>query len=146
MSRNEIKTYELTVKGLVQGIGYRPFVATLLEGLGISGTVRNTGGIVKICVTAADKAVEDLIHRLYKYYPDGARINEISCIETEHRVYEDVEILRSDMEESVPLLPSDICICEKCAGELGDMNNRRYRYPFISCAACGPRYTIMKKK
>lgn len=145
MSRNETKTYELTVKGLVQGIGYRPFVASMLKSLGLCGTVRNTGGIVKICVTAADKAVEDLIHRLYKYYPDGAKITDISCAETEYIAFADVEIVGSDMEKSVPLLPADICICEKCSGELSDNNNRRYRYPFISCAACGPRYTIMKR-
>ncbi len=145
MSRNETKTYELTVKGLVQGIGYRPFVASMLKRLGLYGNVRNTGGIVKICVTAADKAVEDLIHRLYKYYPDGAKIIDISYEVIENKAFDDVKIIESDMEKSIPLLPADICICEKCSSELRDNNNRRYRYPFISCAACGPRYTIMKR-
>lgn len=140
-----MKTYELTVKGLVQGVGYRPYVAEMLRGLGLKGTVRNTGGIVKICITAAKEAVDELFHRLYKYYPEGARIDNIQVSEIPYREFADVEITDSDGEETVPLLPVDICICDKCAEEMKDRNNRRYRYPFISCSACGPRYTIMHR-
>lgn len=140
-----MKTYELTVKGLVQGVGYRPYVAEMLRGLGLKGTVRNTGGIVKICITAAKEAVDELFHRLYKYYPEGASIDSIQAEEIPYREFADVEITDSDGDESVPLLPVDICICDKCAEEMKDVGNRRYRYPFISCAACGPRYTIMHR-
>lgn len=145
MSRIENKTYELTVKGLVQGVGYRPYVAELLRSLGINGVVQNTGGIVKICITAADRAVEDLLHRLYKYYPEGAVVESISVREVSFTEFSAVEIITSDIEESIPVLPADLCICPGCIEELRNPKNRRYKYPFISCAGCGPRYTIMHR-
>ncbi|MGN0165862.1 MAG: carbamoyltransferase HypF [Lachnospiraceae bacterium] len=140
-----MKTFELTVTGLVQGVGYRPFTAGLLKNLNLCGTVRNTGGIVKICVTAADKAVDELLHRLYEYYPEGARIDKILVKEIDLTEFTDVTIIESDEEESVPVLPADIGICQKCTSELKDKKNRRYNYPFISCAICGPRYSIMHR-
>lgn len=145
MSKNDLKTYELTVTGLVQGVGYRPYVSGVLRDMGIHGTVRNTGGIVKICITAANEAVDELLHRLYKYFPEGARIDHISVREQEYTEFRDVVILDSDDNEQVPVLPTDICICKNCEAELKNPADRRYKYPFISCASCGPRYTIMHR-
>lgn len=145
MREEKRKTYELTVTGLVQGVGYRPYAAGVLKDMGINGTVRNTGGIVKICITAANEAVDKLLHRLYQYYPEGARIDDIRVREKIYTEFRGVAVLSSGDDERVPVLPTDICICKNCEAELKNPSDRRYRYPFISCAACGPRYTIMHK-
>lgn len=145
MERNDLKTFELTVDGLVQGVGYRPFAAGLLRSLDMCGTVRNNGGRVKICVTAANEAVEELIHRLYKYYPEGAAVERVSLRELPFKEFNGVVVEESDADGEIPVLPADICICEGCIKEIKESANRRFRYPFISCASCGPRYTIMRR-
>ncbi len=140
-----MKTYEFTVSGLVQGIGYRPYIAKMFSEMGICGTVKNSGGIVKIEVTVSEKAVEDIIHRLYVSFPEGARPEKVSAEEKQYREFDGFTITESNDECIVPVLPADISICDSCINELKDRNNRRYHYPFISCASCGPRYTIMYK-
>lgn len=140
-----MKTYEFTVSGLVQGIGYRPYIAKMFSEMGICGTVKNSGGIVKIEATVSEKAVEDIIHRLYVSFPEGARPENVLAEEKQYREFVGFTITESNDESIVPVLPADISICDNCINELMDRNNRRYRYPFISCASCGPRYTIMYK-
>ncbi len=140
-----MKTYEFTVSGLVQGIGYRPYIAKMFSEMGICGTVRNSGGIVKIEMTVSEKAVEDIIHRLYVSFPEGACPESVTAEEKPYREFDGFVITESNDESIVPVLPADISICKNCINELRDKGNRRYRYPFISCASCGPRYTIMYK-
>ncbi len=136
--------FELTIRGLVQGVGYRPHVARLCRRLRLTGDVRNAGGIVKIRLLCDRKTAEDLAERLYRDYPAGARIDIIELNEIPERFLSGFSIAESDDNGVLPVLPSDIALCEDCRRELFDPKSRFFRYPFISCAACGPRYTIMK--
>lgn len=143
----------ITVKGLVQGIGFRPFVAEIAEKLNISGIVRNSGGIVIIYAYADDDSLNKFTRKIKEEPPAGAIVNSISIedINEDGMKYAGYEtkgpafkIVDSNMHEDVVrLLPPDLPVCDNCIKELLDKNNRRYRYPFISCTSCGPRFSIM---
>lgn len=138
---------EITVKGLVQGVGYRPYVANLLRREQVNATVRNTGGIVKIEAKLSLQAAEGLVRRLYDFYPEGAKISDISVKKIADKDISGVSIIESDYdtEENVSFLPADLPPCKNCERELRDRAGRRYRYPFISCRVCGPRYSIINR-
>lgn len=145
------KAYKLTVSGLVQGIGFRPFVAELAESLDLAGQVKNLGGIVEILVSGDKKAVDEFIQRLKcvaktEELP-GCRIDELE-IEEVKDVELDIEFHIVDSgngREVRRFLPVDLPTCDRCVAEMHDPKNRRYRYPFISCTACGPRFSIQRK-
>ena len=148
---------KLYIYGLVQGVGFRPHVAELCKELSVAGTVRNSGGIVIIEARGAGASLASLREKLEALdgknpVLPGARVDLIeeepwACADAMHLVERSVgemRIVESDsFEESVRFLPPDIATCLRCEKELSDPANRRYRYPFISCFSCGPRYTIM---
>lgn len=169
-------TRKIVVQGLVQGIGFRPFVAELCEKLHISGWVKNTDGIVTILATGEEDAISLLVEKLQSEAPAGAVVLQVQVTElqiTEQQAIEpkasresnlivhpqgnqkqehqkQFSILESEKNErkkkekdSFPLLPADIATCKRCEKELHDEKNRRFRHPFISCTACGPRYSII---
>lgn len=141
--------YKITVTGLVQGIGFRPFVAERAEELKLTGQVKNLGGIVEIIVSGDKQAVDTFIHRLNfvdktQELP-GCRIDSLEVEEIAGPTEESFYIVESgDGRESKRFLPVDLPTCDRCIDEMHDKNNRRYRYPFISCTACGPRFSIQK--
>ena len=150
-------TCKITVTGLVQGIGFRPFVAELAEELGLVGQVKNLGGIVEIIASGDKKAVDEIIQRLKSVAETGelpgCRVDEI---EVEMLVLDQLvlsinhldkfEIVESGNTREVRrFLPADLPTCDRCVKEMHSPRNRRYRYPFISCTACGPRFSIQKK-
>ena len=160
--------YRITVSGLVQGIGFRPFVAELAEKLHLAGQVKNLGGIVEIMVAGNKEAVEKFIQRLSFVggYAEGISkgAKEDFCEEMRLpgcRLDElEVEVLAENMENEIRefhivdsgngrevrrFLPVDLPTCDRCIAEMHDPKNRRYRYPFISCTACGPRFSIQRK-
>jgi len=150
--------YKITVSGLVQGIGFRPFVAELAEELELVGQVKNLGGIVEIIVSGDKKAVDEFIQRLTCVAEtgelpgcrvDGLDIAEVACDENgEDMNFSDgkFHIVESGNGREVRrFLPVDLPTCDRCVAEMHDPKNRRYRYPFISCTACGPRFSIQKK-
>lgn len=134
----------MTVTGLVQGVGFRPMVAELAEECNLVGQVKNLGGVVEIIVSGEKEAVEMFLHRL-KVFPVG-RIDTMEI--EEFRPMQDVTEFRIVESESTRerkrFLPVDFATCDRCKAELFDFHNRRYRYPFISCTQCGPRYSIQK--
>ena len=139
-------TEYIIIKGLVQGIGYRPFVAEQAQLNNISGWVRNTAGIVTIMATGTQ---EDL-WRFAKVLGKGcygSRVDEIIRTAVEYIPFSSFVIEDSnDIDESdIPYIPADLPTCDRCITELLDINNRRYRHPFISCVACGPRYSIIDR-
>ncbi len=141
--------WHIRVYGLVQGVGYRPFVAELAEKLGISGKVKNAGGIVEIDASGETKAMEEFLRRLCISCPKGARVDSV---EKEKATLPDPMpssgFLIEDSvaaEEPERLLPPDLATCEACEEELFTPGNRRFHHPFISCAVCGPRYSILKQ-
>lgn len=144
-----IKKY--TIKGLVQGIGYRPWVAKLADELNIEGYVRNTGGIVTVVAVGDEEQLAELKQRLSNNVPTGGFVTsiddeEISGNEVKLPSDHQFRIIESDsdVKANLPLIPADICTCDKCKEELLNPNNRRYLHPFISCTICGPRYSIIE--
>ncbi len=141
-------TYKIKVTGLVQGIGFRPFVAELAEELRLTGQVKNLGGIVEIIVSGDKQAVDTFIHRLNFVEAEvlpGCRIDSLEVEEVTGSDDECFHIVESgDGREVRRFLPVDLPTCDRCIEEMYDVNNRRYRYPFISCTACGPRFSIQK--
>ncbi len=141
-----MKTFEITVLGLVQGIGYRPFVAEQAEALGIVGQVKNEGGIVRILASGNEEALTNFVERLNAFYPDGARVDRVEVKEVgqEEPIAQAFAIVESKAgEDRLRFLPADLPTCPRCEEERKDPKNRRYRYPFISCVSCGPRYSIL---
>ena len=190
------KIYKIRVSGLVQGIGFRPFVAELAESLKLAGQVKNLGGIVEIIVSGDVQALDVFIQRLR--FAGGAGQSE-HVAEHDFLMMQkeadsmrlpgcrldslEVEILEDEPKESseVPkkkdsnenrdtdsekqayrrdgrfhivesgngrevrrFLLVDLPTCDRCVAEMHDTKNRRYRYPFISCTSCGPRFSIQK--
>lgn len=135
-----------TIYGLVQGIGFRPFAARLAEELGLSGYVKNTGGIVTALAHGADSAVTAFYKQLRETAPAGAVIDRIEEAAAQWpQGLTGFTILESEeLESGLPTLMPDLPTCESCLAELCDAANRRYGYPLISCTACGPRYSILE--
>lgn len=134
-----MKKYRVT--GLVQGIGFRPAVKRLADSLGICGTVKNSGGIVEI--TASGKLLAEFYMGLCKI--PHAVIDSIAEETVPDADTDEFCIIGSAAGESkLPVIPADIAVCDSCISEFEDKNNRRYRHPFISCTACGPRYSIIE--
>ena len=147
---------KFTIKGLVQGIGFRPFVAELADELNIVGFVRNSGGIVTVVAGGEPEVLENFERRIADEVPTGGFVSDIKV--SENLCRSQVQTLcagmdkkfviiqsNSDDEKNLPVMPADIATCDRCIEELLDEKNRRYRHPFISCTVCGPRYSILKK-
>ena len=138
-------TLLIHIYGVVQGVGFRPFVKKLADENKISGEVKNDGGIVIIYATAKEKAMNNFIHSLKALAPYGAVVDQIEVQQLPYKAYIGFKIIESTYTSSkTPVIPTDLPICESCLKELYDKSNRRYMHPFISCVACGPRYSIIK--
>ena len=224
--------YEITVLGLVQGVGFRPFVAEYAEKHGLVGSIKNAGGAVKLYIECDDVEIGKLCYHLRYNCPEGGRVDKVDVKPVQEVLYDEetakitkelkevaekmeaidqyedeylydrgwmdpprkkekpkveeekkvetkkaedfksevgasdeqgnvtegvvldeygrelddrFRIIKSEgYDEGVRYLPTDIATCDDCKRELLDPNNKRFRYPFISCSKCGPRYSIMK--
>lgn len=132
----------ITIKGLVQGIGFRPSVKRAALRHGIRGTVKNTGGAVEITAQGGKEALGAFKSELKKI--PGAVITSFLEKSISAPEFTDFQIIGSDGGCDVPLLSPDIAVCGECLAEFYDEKNRRYRHPFISCTKCGPRYSVMR--
>lgn len=130
------------VRGLVQGVGFRPFVYLLARELGLSGWVRNCGAGVEIELQGRGKQVDALLCRLRHEPPPLARIADVTVEHAEVGTECGFAILESSGGEALTRIAPDTSICPDCLEELFTPGDRRYRYPFINCTHCGPRYTI----
>ena len=143
---------EILVKGAVQGVGYRPFIASKAEEFNISGFVKNIGAAVQILAIGQESCVEAFISCINSEMPPGAFILDVSekTFEVLPDIYSryacDFTIIESsnlDLSSDIPVFLPDIGICDDCQKELFDRNDYRYRYSLISCAVCGPRLSIL---
>ena len=137
----------IKVKGAVQGVGYRPFIAQKATEYRLKGYVKNIGAAVEILAAGDEAKVKAFAYLLKTEYPAGAFILdvEISELQTDENEYACFEIIGStdiDLSSEIPVFLPDIGICDKCLGEMLDPQDHRYRYPLISCASCGPRISI----
>ena len=139
------KGLRVSIQGIVQGVGFRPFVFGLAEQLNLKGWVRNTSGGVEIEVDGPPQVLEKFLHALEHKAPPLALIDSVQAESCPPDGYQTFEIRRSQAVDSAfqPISP-DVSICEDCLRELSDPDDHRYLYPFINCTNCGPRFTIIK--
>ncbi len=157
----------ITVSGVVQGVGFRPFVHNLADKYGLAGYVRNDNGSVDIEVSGSAESIDSFIIALKAQAPPMASIQNIRTEPLGDQKNDSVHIQSAQKQqrqtgeqgtgfhisESIVsekhgsfnerFVPPDTATCEQCLGELFDRANRRFRYPFINCTNCGPRFTII---
>jgi hydrogenase maturation protein HypF len=138
-----IACWRVTVRGIVQGIGFRPFVHWLARDLGLAGRARNTASGVEIVIQGDRPQLRRFLSRLRAEAPELAHITSINCDENTLLGLTDFLILPSTPGEQYTLLPPDLATCPSCLEEVFSLRNRRFRYPFTNCTACGPRFTIV---
>ncbi|MEV1249411.1 carbamoyltransferase HypF [Nonomuraea sp. NPDC050022] len=138
--------WRIEVHGIVQGVGFRPFVHRLATAIGIRGQVRNTGGHVVISASGSPARLEAFVSSLRTQRPEAAHIRDLIVTPgTLERETVGFEIAESEVTPgNAREIPPDLATCAQCVRELFDPANRRYRYPFINCTACGPRATIIE--
>lgn len=134
----------ITVKGRVQGVGFRPFVYQLALEKQIVGTVQNNMDGVYIHAEGNAVHVNEFITDLTSCAPRLSKIHHVQTTEAKVGNYQDFTIIPSDREGASQLvIPVDAAVCDDCLEEMKNPNDLHYRYPFINCTQCGPRYTII---
>nr|WP_165000366.1 carbamoyltransferase HypF [Anaerophilus nitritogenes] len=136
----------IIVKGIVQGVGFRPFVYKIATYNNLKGWVKNSSEGVYIDVEGKIGGINNFIDHLKHKSPNLSKIDEVYIQDKEIINYRSFEIRHSDEEEdTITFISPDIGICDDCLNDIKDMKNRRYRYPFTNCTNCGPRFSIIKK-
>jgi hydrogenase maturation protein HypF len=133
------------VRGVVQGVGFRPFVHGLAERYGLVGFVLNDGRGVVIEAEGDPAALRDFAAALEAEPPSLARIESLAQTALRPRGECGFTIAASATGERTALIPPDVATCDDCLRELFDPADRRFRYPFINCTQCGPRFTIVER-
>ncbi|WP_308440690.1 carbamoyltransferase HypF [Sulfurovum sp. TSL6] len=136
---------KLNITGVVQGVGFRPFIYQLADRYRLSGFIVNTAAGVSIELEGEERDIEAFVEALHRELPPLARIDTLTSEEVQYVGYTSFQILQSQKESQKSTLVSpDIAICTNCLQEMHDPANRRYAYPFINCTDCGPRYSIIE--
>ena len=133
------------ISGIVQGVGFRPFVYTLATRLNLKGWVRNTSAGVDIEVDGERAVLDAFVKALRGEAPSLSHIDELTASFGIASGFRSFEIVHSESIDSAfqPISP-DVTVCDDCLRELFNPLDRRYRYPFVNCTNCGPRFTIIK--
>lgn len=129
--------------GIVQGVGFRPFVSRAADSLGVLGTVANKGSYVEIFAKADAQTLERFVHIVKNETPERAVVISADVRQTDDIEYTSFDIIESEKESGDIFVSPDIATCDKCRQELFDPGDRRYLHPFINCTQCGPRLTIL---
>ncbi|WP_051305826.1 carbamoyltransferase HypF [Desulfogranum mediterraneum] len=142
-----LQSRAIQIKGMVQGVGFRPYVYRLAHALGLSGTVANSGDGVEIMATGRAAAMASFIQRLPREAPPMARISSLSVTE---RPQQDAQprftiIASAHNHKATVQITPDTATCPDCLREILDPSDRRHGYPFTNCTNCGPRFTIIKE-
>lgn len=133
----------IEVAGIVQGVGFRPYICRLATERHLAGTIQNTSSGVSIEVQGEPTRVEDFLARLPQQAPPLSRITEMQAFEMPCNGDREFRIIASHAEKTLrTLISPDVATCDHCLREMFDPRDRRYRYPFINCTNCGPRFTI----
>lgn len=140
-----MKRFFLTVKGIVQGVGFRPFVYNLAAKLNLNGWVNNNSEGVYIDIEGSETALDIFLDNLHNNPPPLAKIDSITFKDKPHAGYSSFLIKESEVnKERITLISPDMATCRDCINDISDPSNRRYRYPFTNCTNCGPRFSIIK--
>lgn len=138
-----MKAQKILTQGIVQGVGFRPYVYRLASDLNLNGYVRNLGNVVEIIIEG--EKTDLFIKRLPEELPPIAKITTMNVEEIDINEYEDFEIIESgDSYSGVSVIPPDIAICDNCLEEIRNPKDRRYKYAFNACTDCGPRFTVIE--
>lgn len=139
---NNVKVH---ITGVVQGVGFRPFVYNLATSLNLKGWVKNTSAGVDIEADGEKDALDSFLQKLRDDAPPLSRIDDFHASFGPGNGFTQFDIIHSESVDGAfqPISP-DVAICDDCLRELFDPNDRRYRYPFINCTNCGPRFTIIQ--
>ena len=134
------------VNGIVQGVGFRPFIYNLALESDLTGWVCNSASGVDIEITGELEKVDSFHSRILPSAPPLAQIDSIEIQDIEFQEFETFEIISSQDVDSdfIPVSP-DVAVCRQCQEEMFDPGDRRFRYPFINCTNCGPRFSIIKE-
>ena len=139
------KLAKIKVRGVVQGVGFRPFVYRLAHEHNLKGWVRNTSGNVAIEVEGDEATLKNFLRDLEAKAPPMAHIEKVEVAFHPLKGYTDFEILESQRQRGkYQLVSPDIATCEDCKREIFCPADRRHRYPFTNCTNCGPRFTIIE--
>lgn len=139
-----LQTCKLKIFGIVQGVGFRPFVSRTANALGVTGDVCNKGSYVEVRAQGTKGALQNFRRKLETEPPERAVILKILQNSMEEAPwFRDFQIVESAHESGDVFVSPDIAICPKCQTELFDKTDRRYLHPFINCTSCGPRLTIL---
>lgn len=137
--------YRILISGIVQGVGFRPFLYRSAKKYNLFGFVKNNSGGVILEVEGSEKAVEEFIDHIISSPPPLSLIEHYEAQQIERQHSKEFAILSSEENGEGELLVSpDIALCQNCKTELFNPEDRRYRYPFINCTDCGPRFSIIR--
>lgn len=140
-----LQSVVIRICGIVQGVGFRPFVAVTADKNHIKGTVANKGSYVEIKAKGEENHIRRFADEIKNSHPERAVILSFDVQPCEDIPFEDFHIIESEKEYGDIFVSPDIAVCPQCKKELFDPRNRRYLHPFINCTQCGPRLTILDK-
>ena len=140
-----MNTYHIHINGIVQGVGFRPMVYQLAKQMLLNGYAKNGSDGVHVFFNASDEDANVFFKKIKQQAPQQSKIISAELNKTTDETFADFKILVEDDDSCTKkvLLSPDVAICVSCKNELHDVSNRRYRYPFITCTQCGPRYSII---
>ena len=138
-----IKRLRIKITGIVQGVGFRPFVFRLAQKNRLTGWVQNGSAGVLIEAQGNESQLDEFLRLLESEAPPLSLISSIATAEIPAIPEADFKIIESSTGSGSTLVSPDCDVCPDCLRELFDPNDRRYRYPFINCTNCGPRYSII---
>ena len=139
------RAVRILVSGVVQGVGFRPFIYRLAGRFGYGGYVQNIGPGVEVHLeSSAGVDTAGFLRAMRQELPPLARVEDLKTRQAPFKGAKDFRVLASRREESFVFISPDIGTCPACLAEVGDPAERRYRYPFTNCTDCGPRYTIVR--
>ncbi|RLA75565.1 MAG: carbamoyltransferase HypF [Epsilonproteobacteria bacterium] len=140
-----MNSYQISISGVVQGVGFRPFVYNLASKYGLCGVVHNDSYGVKIIINSDSEMIEKFVGDIKTDKPLLAKIDNIEFKKIAQKQFDSFEIIKTKQTaQQYTKIPPDISICKQCQGELNDSANRRYGYAFITCVSCGPRWSIIR--
>jgi len=138
------KTIQLTVTGLVQGVGFRPFVYRMAIQFELTGWVQNTNENVRIRITGNPVNLDMFLNSLTKEAPQASIVERVLTEEIEYEDFPSFRILHShDVSDNITEISPDIAVCYECLADI-NVPGTRLGYPFVNCTNCGPRFTIIR--
>ena len=139
-----VNTYRIQIKGLVQGIGFRPFVHRLAGSLNLFGTVENRNNGVFIFINTDKDGMDSFVEKIKSLAPKHARIDKITVETVETILFSDFSIATSEnVSDDITGISPDIAVCSDCLSDM-ELQEHRKDYPLINCTNCGPRFSIIK--